>query len=229
MQPEKNQKPQEPDNKLLPEQEEIFRTVDTVNSQLAVLETFIARRFDEISMEINAASQQFDMAEDGIIKRFSEVLELLGAINYSGDGNTAANQGVELEAIIADTEKAANNILDASDRIIENLDNDEAWESKDKLGDVRDNIRNDVQEILMACSFQDLTGQRIRNTLDSLHGIEERLQTSFERLGIEVKPNKGAIKEKVQEGSTQGDIDALFDDAPAGGNASQDDIDGMFD
>ena len=229
MQAEKNQKPQETDNKLLPEQEEIYRTVDTVNSQLSTLETFIARRFDEISMEINAASQQFDMAEDGIIKRFSEVLELLGAINYSGDGNTAANQGVELEAIIADTEKAANNILDASDRIIENLDNDEAWEDKDKLSDVRDSIRTDVQEILMACSFQDLTGQRIRNTLDSLHGIEERLQTSFERLGIEVKPNKDKIQNKVKDGSTQGDIDALFDDAPAGGSASQDDIDGMFD
>lgn len=229
MQPEKNQKSSESDNKLLPEQEEIFRTVGTVNAQLETLETFIARRFDEISMEINAASQQFDMAEDGIIKRFSEVLELLGAINYSGDGNTAANQGVELEAIIADTEKAANNILDASDRIVEHLDNDDSWKDKDTLNTVRESIRTDVQEILMACSFQDLTGQRIRNTLDSLHGIEERLQTSFERLGIEVKADSGAIKDKVKEASSQGDIDALFDDAPAGGTASQDDIDGMFD
>ncbi len=229
MQPEKNQKSSESDNKLLPEQEEIFRTVGTVNAQLETLETFIARRFDEISMEINAASQQFDMAEDGIIKRFSEVLELLGAINYSGDGNTAANQGVELEAIIADTEKAANNILDASDRIVEHLDNDDSWKDIDKLNDVRESIRTDVQEILMACSFQDLTGQRIRNTLDSLHGIEERLQTSFERLGIEVKADSGVIKDKVKEASSQGDIDALFDDAPAGGTASQDDIDGMFD
>ncbi|MGN7438021.1 MAG: hypothetical protein ACTHOO_05185 [Alcanivorax sp.] len=229
MQPEKNQKSSESDNKLLPEQEEIFRTVGTVNAQLETLETFIARRFDEISMEINAASQQFDMAEDGIIKRFSEVLELLGAINYSGDGNTAANQGVELEAIIADTEKAANNILDASDRIVEHLDNDDSWKDKDTLNTVRESIRTDVQEILMACSFQDLTGQRIRNTLDSLHGIEERLQTSFERLGIEVKADSGVIKDKVKEASSQGDIDALFDDAPAGGTASQDDIDGMFD
>lgn len=219
-------------NKLTEEQEEIYKTVDTVNSQLAVLETFIARRFDEISMEINATAQQVDMAEDGIVKRFAEVLEILGAINYSGTGGSAANTGVELEAVIEDTENAANNILDAADRIVEYVDNDKDWNDEKTREELRDKIRNDIQEILMACTFQDLTGQRIRNTLNNLQGIEQRLSATFEKLGISVEPNQDTIDQSVAKAQNQGEIDDIFatKTAPDGAKASsQDDIDGMFD
>ncbi len=198
-------------NELLPEQEEVYKTAKAVNAQIEFLETFIARRFDEISMEINATAQQADMAEDSIIQRFSEVLEVLGAINHSGDGNTAANTGVELEAIIEETENAANTILDASDRIADCVSDDAKWEDEQGRKEIRESISNDIQNILMACSFQDLTSQRIRNTLDNLSGIEDRLNTTFEKLGIEVKPDQAAVKEQVKEASSQDDIDSLFD------------------
>ncbi len=216
---------------LQPEQEEIYQTVDTVNLQLQTLERFIARRFDEISMEINATAQQVDMAEDGIIRRFSEVLEILGAINYSGSGDSAANTGVELEAVIEDTEKAANNILDAADRIVDYVSDDHDWDSEKVREDMRSRIKNDIQEILMACTFQDLTGQRIRNTLNNLHSIEQRLSATFERLGIEVKPDQHIIEEQVRKASSQADVDDIFKEKKDvdGGSASQDDIDGMFD
>lgn len=213
---------------------DVYRTVDSLNEQLSVLETFIARRFDEISMEINATSQQVDMAEDGIVKRFSEVLEILSAINYHGDGNSAANTGVELEAVIEDTENAANHILDAADRIADYVDGEKDWNDEGTREDIRNKIRDDIQEILMACTFQDLTGQRIRNTLNNLHSIEERLSNTFERLGIEVKPDDGIIAEKVQKASSQDDVDALFsqageEKATDGNTSSQDDIDSLFD
>ena len=198
-------------NELLPEQEEIYKTANAVNAQIEVLETFIARRFDEISMEINATAQQADMAEDSIIQRFSEVLEVLSAINHSGGGNTAANTGVELEAIIEETENAANTILDASDRIADCVGDDAKWEDEKGRKEIRESISNDIQNILMACSFQDLTSQRIRNTLDNLSGIEDRLNTTFEKLGIDVKPDQEVVKEQVKEASSQDDIDSLFD------------------
>ncbi len=219
-------------NKLTEEQEDIYKTVDTVNSQLNTLETFIARRFDEISMEINATSQQIDMNEDSIVSRFSEVLEILGAINYSGGGASAANTGVELEAVIEDTENAANNILDAADRIAAYVSEERNWKDDNSLEKMRDRIKNDIQEILMACTFQDLTGQRIRNTLQNLHSIEERLSTTFERLGIEVEPDQSAINAQVQTAADQSEVDDIFAEkkAPEGSKAaSQDDIDGMFD
>ncbi len=224
--------PQNTENTLLPEQEDIYRTVDTVNSQLETLNTYIARRFDELSMEINATAQQVDMAEDGITKRFSEVLEILGAINYSGAGDSAANSGVELEAVIEDTEKAANNILDAADRIVEYVSDDHDWTQEKVREDMRTRIRNDIQEILMACTFQDLTGQRIRNTLNNLHTIEARLSATFEKLGINVKPDNTAIEQQVRKAANQGEIDDIFqqkNEVDGASIKSQDDIDSLFD
>lgn len=182
-------------------------TVDHIQMQLRAMEKFISRRFDEISMEINATAQQVDMAEDGIVKRFAEILEILSAISYSGGAGTSANTGVELEAIITDTEQAANTILDAADRISQYLD-------EDKTGGVggatREKIKADIQEILMACTFQDLTGQRIRNTLNNLHQIETRISSTFDRLGIKLQPDQDAIDQKVQKASSQEEIDAIL-------------------
>ncbi|MGH1455778.1 MAG: protein phosphatase CheZ [Alphaproteobacteria bacterium] len=219
--------------KLSEDQKDVYHTVDVLNAQLQTLETFIARRFDEISMEINATSQQVDMAEDGIVKRFSEVLEILSAINYQGEGGSAANTGVELEAVIEDTENAANNILDAADRIADYVDGEKDWNDEATREDIKVHIRNDIQEILMACTFQDLTGQRIKNTLDNLHSIEERLSSTFERLGIEVKPNNSVVAEKVRKASSQGEVDELFsaskEEKSGDDSSSQGDIDSMFD
>ncbi|MCK5384842.1 MAG: hypothetical protein KAJ29_04645 [Alphaproteobacteria bacterium] len=198
-------------NKLTEEQEDIYKTVDTVNSQLQTLEGFIARRFDEISVEINATSQQFDIAESGIVQRFSEILEILGAIGYSGrNGGTSANTGVELETVIEDTENAANNILDAADRISEHVSDEKNWGDAGTRNEVREKIKNDVQEILIACTFQDLTGQRIRNTLNNLHSIEERLSSAFDRLGIQVQTDNNIVEQHVREASDQSEIDNMF-------------------
>lgn len=106
-------------------------SVLNVHSQLDLIQQFMSRRFDELSMEINATSQQIDMTEEGLGKRFSEILEILGAISYNGQGLTPANTGVELEAVIEDTEKAANTILDAADRIVERIEHDEEWNNPD--------------------------------------------------------------------------------------------------
>lgn len=185
-------------------------SIEELNAKLAMMESFIARRFDEISMEINATSQLLDMAEDGFSQRFSEILEVLSAISYSGDGNSQANSGVELEAVIEDTEQAANTILDAADRILSYLDDEQTAANCGGNDEVREKIRNDIQEILMACTFQDLTGQRIRNTLNNLHEIETRISSTFDRLGIKVRADECHVQEKVRKASSQDDIDALF-------------------
>ncbi len=189
---------------------DVYEAVRSLNSQLQSMEKFIARRFDEISMEINATAQQVDMAEDGIIKRFSEILEVLSAISYHGDKASAANSGVELQAVIDDTENAANRILDAADRIVEYVSNEKNWDQPEKRDELRERIQNDIQEILLACTFQDLTGQRIRNTLNNLHDIETRISSTFERLGIPIMPDQEKIEENIQAAASQEDIDKLL-------------------
>lgn len=184
-----------------------------LKQKLVDMDEFITRRFSELSMEINATSQQLDMAEEGLGHSFGEVLETLSAISYHGTGQTAANTGVELDAVIETTEKAANTILDAAEKIGTLIDKEQVdWNN----GEARDQALNDVnmylQDILMACSFQDLTGQRIRKALDSIKGIEDELSTAFEQMGV-----KYDVAEKFEElenvsQATQDDIDALFSD-----------------
>lgn len=186
--------------------------VGSVNSQLDVLSQFMSRRFDELSSEINATSQQINMNDESHVGRLNEVLEILSAISFSGDGKTDVTSGFELEAVIKDTEKAANTILDAAVRVIERIDHVDKWQKPDARKHALEQMKIDVQEILMACTFQDLTGQRIRNTLDNLQFIEQRLSGTLERLGIKIAPDQKKINQKTSdiESVSQDDVDAMF-------------------
>lgn len=190
--------------------DEIFGAVDSVSNQLKTIEAFVARRFDELSMEINATSQQVDMAEEGIGQRFAEILEILKAVSFSGDGNTPANAGVELDAVVEMTEKAATRILDAADRIGARM--------HAELGDKATpeaiaEIDNDIEEIFMACSFQDITGQRIRKTLENLKAIEDRLGTALDKIGVDVEHQTiQSSPVEIVRAVSQEDVDAMFSD-----------------
>ncbi len=191
--------------------EEALEAINQLQSQLSTFETFVKRRFDEISMEINATSQQIDMNEESYASRFTEILETLGAISYNGSGNTPANTGTELEAVIAVTEEAAGKILDAADRIAERLDSeDEVWKDEKRRNERLEKISADVQEILIACAFQDITGQRIRKTLDNLQIVETRLNTTLNKLGINTSMPVTEKELNIEHGNSQDAIDELF-------------------
>jgi len=63
----------------------LYGGMGRVAQQLESIEQFIARRFDELSMEINAMSQQIDMNKDAATKRFNEIFELLKVIPHNND------------------------------------------------------------------------------------------------------------------------------------------------
>lgn len=226
-------KPDTPMSENSDKKEEIdFGVIDDFCGRMQDMEKFIARRFDEISMEINATSQQFDMAEESITKRFAEILDVLQAVSFSGDGKTPANAGVELDAVVDMTEKAANRILDAAERISSQIHTKDLSKESDRNIAIPA-IEADIGEILMACSFQDITGQRIRTTLENLKTIEGRLTGALEKIGVDVEPmrEKAKAEAMTQSGVTQDDIDGMFGSANQNANetASQEDIDGMFD
>jgi hypothetical protein len=194
----------------------IAHDLASLMGQIGTMETFIKRRFDEISMEINATSQQIDMSEDGMAKRFGEILGVMNAISFQGDGTTPANTGVELEAVIAETSQAANTILDNCDQMNALLYPDDPAslndpQTREKMLEA---LRDGIQNIMLACSFQDIAGQRIRKTLDSINDIEDRITGALEGMGIGPESLKAAAeatnKEAVKSGNSQDDIDALF-------------------
>ncbi|PZO87988.1 MAG: hypothetical protein DI626_02800 [Micavibrio aeruginosavorus] len=188
--------------------------VAQLRDQLSTLETFIRRRFDEISMEINATSQQIDMSEDGMAKRFGEILGVMNAISFQGDGTTPANTGVELEAVITETSKAANTILDCTDAMSALLypEDESVWENAESREQALNILRDRMQDIVLACSFQDIAGQRIRKTLENINEIETRINDALEGMGIgeETLRTAAASGESVQSGASQDEIDALF-------------------
>lgn len=182
-----------------------------MTERLVELETFVSRRFDELSMEINATSQQMDYAEEGLQKQFGEVLEIMKGVSFTGDGSTPANTGVELAAVMDVTEQSANNIIDATERISKVIE-----DNKDTIGDeIVKLIQADLQEILMSCEFQDITGQRIRKAVDNLTDIEDKLSSTLDKMGIEIpentNPDSKISKDLNAETASQGDIDKLFD------------------
>lgn len=190
--------------------------LEALQEKLNKFESFVARRFDEISMEINATSQLLDMAEDGAEKRFSNMLNALHKITNFTGGQTAANSGAELEAAIVESEAAANKIMDATENISALLSS--KWDNTDDMEMITfiEHIDAQVQNILLACSFQDLIGQRIRKATAALKGIEDELSETMGHLGFKKDESAPASQanaptSSANEYSSQDDIDALFD------------------
>ncbi len=78
----------------------------------------------------------------------------------------------ELDAIVETTEKATSDILAAAERVQEI-----AWTMRENGAEasVCDLIDANTTEIYTACSFQDLTGQRIRKVIQVLTFLEARI------------------------------------------------------
>lgn len=73
----------------------------------------------------------------------------------------------ELDAVIAATEAATGIIMDGCDNI--------SAEAEKLPAENKDVLMNEVTKILEACSFQDITGQRITKVTRNLQSIEEKV------------------------------------------------------
>ena len=87
----------------------------------------------------------------------------------------------ELDAIVGATETATNCIMDAVERIEDVTPLVDA-EVAERLGDV-------TTAIYEACSFQDLTGQRITKVVRLLKVIEDRVSTLVKVFGEDANPS----------------------------------------
>ncbi|MEZ5841539.1 MAG: protein phosphatase CheZ [Hyphomicrobiales bacterium] len=139
--------------------------------------------------------------------------------------------GRELDAIVEATETATHTIMEAAEAIMEADGSDPAA--------FKDLVDGRVIEIFEACSFQDITGQRIGRVVETLQAIDERISRLAERLNVtdfsESEPTEESERDKRKrelilhgpqhkgEGVSQDDVDAMF------GGSSQDDIDKLFD
>src|SRR6185437_8803025 len=129
----------------------------------------------------------------------------------------------ELDAIVSATERATSDILNCAERIQElamKLPRDGA------VAAISDEIQGQVTEVLTACSFQDITGQRTTKVVNTLRYIEQRVNSMIEIWGVDGQPPAA--------GATQFDLEDRRPDAhlmhgPAtDGGPSQAEVDALF-
>ncbi len=192
-----------------------LKALETLRGQIENFERFVARRLSELSMEINATGQLVGMAEDSLKKSLSESLSTLEAISYQGSGISPVNAGVELNAVVKTTEDAANRILDAADCVMNLVKAPVDWSDEAVRTAHLEKIGKEAEAILMACAFQDLTGQRIATTLENLRRVEMELSLAFKRMGLKIDLEHVEGKPAAMPrnfATSQGEVDSLFGD-----------------
>jgi chemotaxis protein CheZ len=185
---------------------------DALAPQFAEMRAFLDRRIAELSAEVAASVQLMGMSEENIAGRISEVhaqIARLIAIPASG----ARNSGLELEAVVQATESAADTIMEAAETIQTWLDSG----SRDPAGVAA--LTEKVNEIFQACSFQDLTGQRIRRAIKQLQQVETMLEG--------LMPG-GTPAEATPKLEVIGHVETVSPAAAAGPDLAQDDIDRLL-
>jgi len=153
----------------------------------------------------------------------------------------------ELDEIVRSTERATSDILNAAEQVLKLAEGTSPADTAAALS-------AQATEILTACSFQDLTGQRITKVVNTLRYLEQRVNAMIEIWGIESgkaqeephdkRPDAHLLNGPARPGheKSQNEIDAILNGVAGGANdsgaklpnllngkpASQNDIDRMF-
>ena len=177
----------------------------------AELRGFVDRRIAELSAELHASVQLADMTEERISRELAQVQERIAGLVAVPTASTR-NSGVELEAVVLATEAAANTIMEAAEAI-------QHWIQRgERDPDAIETLADKVNSIFEACSFQDVTGQRIRRAIQHLQQVETVLER-FLPAGAE-RPSLPRVEVRTQlhtvaapQGAAdlaQAEIDALM-------------------
>ena len=177
----------------------------------------------------NGVTGEFRYIADYIKRTRDEIAELRPNDIRSQRLPTA---GAELDAVVADTERATETIMLAAEGVLELDPGDDPAAYKAQIDDA-------MMQVIEACSFQDITGQRVSKVVNTLEHIEERMERFATVMGVQDAGANQTDKDKWREENllngpqldgpavAQDDIDALF-----GGDDSaldQGDIDSLFD
>lgn len=176
----------------------------------AEMNRFLDRRIAELSAEVHASVQLADMSEERITQELTQMHERIASL-VAAPAEASRNSGVELEAVVMATESAANVILEAAEAIQDWISSGQ----RDAAG--MQNLAEKVNAIFEACSFQDVTGQRIRRAIQHLQQVETMLERV---LPGQARPAESKVVVRTQMQTVaaapnaadlaQADIDALL-------------------
>lgn len=140
----------------------------TIRAEMGDLRSFVDRRIAELSMEIHATVDLMDFSETNLSGQLQAIREQIASV-VAAPAAATRNSGLELEAVVQATEAAANRIMEAAEAI-----GDWVRDGKSDPASVLA-VNEKVNAIFEACSFQDVTGQRIRRAIQHLQHVETML------------------------------------------------------
>jgi len=155
-----------------------------------------------LSAEVHATVQLVDYSESNLSGQLGRIHEQIAKL-LAMPAAATRNSGLELEVVVQATESAANTIMEAAEAIGDWLRSGARDVASLEL------VAAKVNAIFEACTFQDITGQRIRRAIEQLQHVESML--------TDMIPPDAAAPPEVDEPQElapdlgQGDIDSLFD------------------
>jgi chemotaxis protein CheZ len=133
--------------------------------------------------------------------------------------NHIPEAGRELDEIVKSTEDATHTIMESAEKLMA-IDTD-------KLESYQEQVNDQVMAIFEACSFQDITGQRISKIVHTLKYIEDRIAGFSEAFGIGSEEIV-LSEEEAKYQQRQKDL-ILNGPAFAGEGTDQDGVDALLD
>lgn len=135
---------------------------------------------------------------------------------------------MELEAVVQATEQATSDILEAAEGLQNTVD---LLRSSDltlsEIPSIAEHLEDAATNILMTCSFQDITGQRINAAVNTLLYVEESLSRIVELWGISAGTADASLQRNAPS-DERPDKELLHGPQMDGHGVSQDDIDKLF-
>lgn len=184
-----------------------------MSGMFADLRGFVDRRIAELSAEVHATVQLVDYSEENLSGQLGRIHEQIASL-VAIPAATTRNSGLELEAVVQATEAAANVIMEAAEEIQNWLDSGSQDAAALRV------VSEKVNSIFEACSFQDVTGQRIRRAIQHLQQVESMLEgmvpggitPTTEKLHVSAVMH--TVVEPAQAGPdlAQAEIDRLLND-----------------
>jgi chemotaxis protein CheZ len=170
----------------------------SVRAELDELRRFVDRRISELSMEIHATVQLVDYSETNLSAQLARIHDQIGRVVAMPVAATQ-NSGLELEAVVQATEKAANQIMEAAEAI-------GRWLQAGGDPAALQAVTQQVNAIFEACTFQDLTGQRIHRAIEQLQSVEAMLSALMPQ-----PPGPAALAEVQPDPELgQNEVDRMF-------------------
>ena len=126
--------------------------------------------------------------------------------------------GKELDAVVEATEEATNTIMECAETIMcADASDHDAYKAA---------VDEQVMKIFEACSFQDITGQRITKVVETLTMIDERVSRFAQKMRVQDAEGH-ATDEEAERAKRKEDL-LLDGPQQKGEGVSQDEVDNLF-